>query len=140
MKKTALILSLMAVASAAQAASIATPAFSNVRLPSGIVVVSLEPGSGPAPTSADTVTVNYRGTLEDGREFDSSYKRGVPATFSLAQVIPCWQNGIPEIKVGGKASLVCPSNTAYGPNGIPGVIPPNSVLKFEVQLLSIKSK
>jgi FKBP-type peptidyl-prolyl cis-trans isomerase FkpA len=81
--------------------------------------------------------VNYRGTLENGQEFDSSYKRGQPASFPLTRVIPCWTEGVQKIKVGGKAKLVCPPNLAYGDKNIPG-IPPNSTLVFEVELLGIK--
>ena len=84
----------------------------------------------------DTVKVHYRGTLENGQEFDSSYKRGEPATFPLRRVIPCWTEGVQSIKVGGKAKLVCPSNMAYGNQSVPG-IPPNSTLIFEVELLDI---
>lgn len=84
----------------------------------------------------DTVKVNYRGTLENGQEFDSSYKRGQPATFPLSRVIPCWTEGVQKIKAGGKAKLVCPPNLAYGSSGRPG-IPPDSTLIFEVELLEI---
>ena len=84
----------------------------------------------------DTVKVHYRGTLENGQEFDSSYKRGQPATFPLTRVIPCWTEGVQKIKVGGKAKLVCPPNLAYGNQNVPG-IPPNSTLIFEVELLEI---
>ncbi|MGV7247074.1 FKBP-type peptidyl-prolyl cis-trans isomerase, partial [Caballeronia sp. M23-90] len=92
--------------------------------------------TGAQPTAADTVTVNYRGTLADGTEFDSSYKRGTPASFPLGRVVPCWTQGLQKMKVGEKAKLVCPPATAYGDRGV-GAIPPNSTLTFEVELLKI---
>ena len=103
---------------------------------SGIGVTTLKEGAGANPKITDTVKVNYRGTLENGQEFDSSYKRGQPATFPLSRVIPCWTEGVQKIKVGGKAKLVCPPNLAYGNREIPG-IPANSTLIFEVELLDI---
>lgn len=107
-------------------------------LPSGVVVQHLKAGTGASPKASDTVSVHYRGTLEDGKEFDSSYSRNAPATFPLARVIPCWTEGVQKLKVGGKAKLVCPAKTAYGERGVPGAIPPNSTLNFEVELLGIK--
>ena len=103
---------------------------------SGIGITTLKEGAGANPKMTDTVKVNYRGTLENGQEFDSSYKRGQPATFPLSRVIPCWTEGVQKIKVGGKAKLVCPPNLAYGNREIPG-IPANSTLTFEVELLDI---
>ena len=103
---------------------------------SGIGVTTLKEGAGANPKGSDTVKVHYRGTLENGQEFDSSYKRGQPATFPLTRVIPCWTEGVQKIKVGGKAKLVCPPNLAYGNQNVPG-IPPNSTLIFEVELLEI---
>lgn len=91
---------------------------------SGIAITTLKEGTGANPKASDTVKVHYRGTLENGNEFDSSYKRGQPATFPLNRVIPCWTEGVQKIKVGGKAKLVCPSNLAYGNQNVPG-IPPN---------------
>ncbi len=84
------------------------------------------------------VTVNYRGTLTDGTEFDSSYKRNMPAAFPLNQVIPCWTEGVQTMKVGGKAQLTCPPSIAYGEQGSPPVIPPNATLNFEIELLGIQ--
>lgn len=104
---------------------------------SGITFTLLKEGSGASPKGSDTVKVHYRGTLTNGKEFDSSYGRGQPATFPLNRVIPCWTEGVQMIKVGGKAKLVCPSNLAYGSRGIPGTIPPDSPLVFEVELLEI---
>jgi FKBP-type peptidyl-prolyl cis-trans isomerase len=106
----------------------------------GIVFRSLREGSGASPKESDTVTVNYRGTLPDGREFDSSYKRGKPADLPLGNVIACWRDGLQRMKVGGKAKLTCPPQTAYGNHSVGGVIPPNSTLTFEIELLAIKSK
>ncbi len=106
-------------------------------LPSGVSIQHLKIGAGANPQASDTVTVHYRGTLENGKEFDSSYARKAPASFPLSQVIPCWTEGVQKLKVGGKAKLVCPPATAYGARGVPGVIPPGSTLNFEVELLSI---
>jgi len=106
------------------------------RTESGIVYRELTGGSGASPAGSDTVRVNYRGTLIDGTEFDSSYERNEPAEFGLGQVIPCWTEGVQMIKVGGKAELVCPADLAYGQNGQPN-IPANSTLIFEVELLAI---
>jgi len=83
------------------------------------------------------VTVNYRGTLTDGTEFDSSYKGNQPAQFPLNQVIPCWTEGVQRMKVGGKSQLVCPSDIAYGERGSPPVIPGGATLIFEIELLRI---
>lgn len=105
---------------------------------SGIQITTLKAGSGAAPKAIDTVTVHYRGILADGKEFDSSYKRGQPATFPLSGVVPCWTEGVQKIKVGGKAKLVCPPALAYGSRGVPGVIPANATLTFEVEVLAIK--
>ena len=107
-------------------------------LPSGVVVEHLKPGSGPAPKPTDSVSVHYRGTLENGTEFDSSYKRGQPASFPLDRVVPCWTEGMQKVRVGGRAKLTCPPATAYGARGVPGVIPPNATLSFEVEVLGIR--
>jgi len=107
-------------------------------LPSGVVVTHLKQGQGAMPTADNTVRVNYRGTLPNGSEFDSSYKRHEPISFPLRGVIPCWTQGVRKMKVGGKAKLTCPAATGYGARGVPGVIPPNTVLTFEVELLAIE--
>ena len=107
-------------------------------LPSGAVVAHLRPGLGASPTADSTVRVHYRGTLPDGTEFDSSYRRHAPISFPLRGVIPCWTQGVQKMKVGGKARLTCPAATGYGARGIPGLIPPNTVLTFEVELLAIE--
>lgn len=130
MKKVSLLLSMVLLGSSAYAAA------ATETLPSGVTVTELKAGTGAQPTAADTVTVNYRGTLADGTEFDSSYKRGTPASFPLGRVVPCWTQGLQKMKVGEKAKLVCPPATAYGDRGV-GAIPPNSTLTFEVELLKI---
>lgn len=107
-------------------------------LATGVKVVHSRVGTGAAPTADSVVRVHYRGTLTNGTEFDSSYKRNSPISFPLRNVIPCWTQGVQTMKVGGKASLTCPAATAYGSRGVPGVIPPNSVLNFEVELLGIE--
>jgi FKBP-type peptidyl-prolyl cis-trans isomerase FkpA len=107
-----------------------------VKTDSGLIYRELRPGTGPSPTAADTVKVNYRGTLVNGTEFDSSYSRNEPAQFALNGVIPCWTEGLQKMKVGGKAELVCPSSLAYGDGGRPS-IPGGAALIFEVELLEI---
>ena len=103
---------------------------------SGMVFLNLKEGNGAAPAAGDKVKVHYRGTLVDGTEFDSSYKRGEPAEFALNSVIPCWTEGVQMMKPGGKARLVCPAAIAYGERGT-GPIPPNATLIFEVELLGV---
>jgi FKBP-type peptidyl-prolyl cis-trans isomerase FkpA len=106
--------------------------------PTGLVYRSLKDGTGDMPKPSDKVKVHYRGTLPDGTEFDSSYKRNAPAEFPLDRVIPCWTEGVARMKVGGKAKLTCPPAIAYGARGTPGgPIPPNATLFFEVELLGI---
>ena len=106
----------------------------------GLVYRSLKAGTGASPAASDTVKVHYRGTFPDGKEFDSSYKRGQPIEFPLGGVIKCWTEGVQRIKVGGKAKLTCPPEIAYGERGAGGVIPPNATLVFEVELLGINGK
>ncbi len=109
-----------------------------VKTASGALVKMLEEGTGETPGAGDTVMVHYEGTLIDGTVFDSSLSRGSPATFPLSGVIPCWTEGLQKIKVGGKAQLICPANTAYGERGVPPKIGPGATLIFEVNLLEIK--
>jgi FKBP-type peptidyl-prolyl cis-trans isomerase FkpA len=108
-----------------------------VKTSSGLIYRELQPGNGASPKPTDVVTVNYRGTLVDGTEFDSSYKRNEPASFPLNGVIPCWTEGVQKMKVGGKSQLVCPSSIAYGDGGSPPVIPGGATLIFEIELLKI---
>ena len=107
-------------------------------LSNGVVIKTVVAGTGAKPKATDTVKVHYRGTLADGKEFDSSYKRGVPISFPLSRVIPCWTEGVQRIAVGGKATLTCPPASAYGERGAPGAVPPNATLTFEVELLAIE--
>ena len=109
-----------------------------VKTDSGLIYLSLKEGSGAGPAATDKVKVHYRGTLVDGTEFDSSYKRGQPAEFQLNGVIKCWTEGVQMMKAGGKAKLVCPPTIAYGEKGAGGLIPPNATLVFEVELLEVK--
>jgi FKBP-type peptidyl-prolyl cis-trans isomerase FklB len=112
-----------------------------VTLPSGLQYRIVQPGSGPKPTAADTVVCNYKGTLVDGTEFDSSYKRGQPATFPVGQVIKGWTEALQLMPVGSKWELVIPPSLAYGDRGTQGgPIGPNATLVFEVELVSIQPK
>lgn len=108
-----------------------------VKTPSGMVFIEQKKGTGASPKSTDTVKVHYKGTLVDGKVFDSSYDRGEPAQFPLSGVIPCWTEGVQKMAVGGKAKLVCPPAIAYGERGSPPVIPPGATLVFEVELLEV---
>jgi FKBP-type peptidyl-prolyl cis-trans isomerase FkpA len=107
-------------------------------LPSGVKITHTVVGTGANPKATDTVKVHYRGTLSDGKEFDSSYKRNAPISFPLQGVIKAWTEGVQKMKVGGKATLICPPETAYGSRGAGGVIPPNATLTFEIELLAIE--
>ncbi len=111
-----------------------------VRTASGLVYKELTPGTGASPTAADTVKVHYRGTLIDGSEFDSSYKRNEPAQFPLGGVIRGWTEGVQLMKVGGKSRLICPSDLAYGDQGRPPSIPGGATLIFEIELLEVSGK
>jgi FKBP-type peptidyl-prolyl cis-trans isomerase FkpA len=128
-------------ASAQQSADASAKEPGAVVSPTGLVFRSLKDGTGAAPKTTDTVKVHYRGTLPNGTEFDSSYKRNAPAEFPLDRVIPCWTEGVSRMKVGGKAKLTCPPAIAYGASGTPGgPIPPNATLFFEVELLGISGR
>ncbi len=107
-------------------------------LPSGLQYKVLKEGAGKKPTADDSVTVNYRGTLLDGKEFDSSYKRNEPATLPVSGVIPGWTEALQLMKAGSKWEIYIPAKLAYGEAGVGEVIPPNSTLIFQVELLSVK--
>jgi FKBP-type peptidyl-prolyl cis-trans isomerase FklB len=111
-------------------------------LPDGLQYKILQTGTGPKPTAADTVVCNYKGTLLDGTEFDSSYKRGQPATFPVGQVIKGWTEVLQLMPVGSKWEVFIPSDLAYGPQGPRqgGPIGPNATLVFEIELMSIQPK
>jgi FKBP-type peptidyl-prolyl cis-trans isomerase FkpA len=134
----ATIVAVPAFAAANEAIDKAAKEKGAVKTPSGMVYRSLKDGKGKSPSAADTVEVNYRGTLTNGKEFDSSYKRNQSISFPLSRVIPCWTEGVKMMKVGGKAKLVCPPDLAYGSRGAGSDVPPNATLIFEVELLNIK--
>jgi FKBP-type peptidyl-prolyl cis-trans isomerase len=127
--------------SAAPSAS-ASIAFVDAGPPAPLDVKDLAPGKGAAAVQGDRVSVHYVGTLMDGKEFDSSRKRGKPFDFVLGkgQVIKGWDQGVAGMKVGGKRKLTIPASLAYGARGSPPVIPPNATLQFEVELLAINGK
>jgi FKBP-type peptidyl-prolyl cis-trans isomerase FkpA len=108
------------------------------KAPTGFVITTLKPGTGPSPVATDKVKVHYHGTLTDGTVFDSSVQRGEAVTFPLDKVIPCWTQAVQQMKVGGKSRLVCPAELAYGDKGAPPRIKPGATLVFEVELLSIE--
>jgi FKBP-type peptidyl-prolyl cis-trans isomerase FklB len=111
-----------------------------VTLPSGLQYKILKAGEGKKPTISDTVVCNYRGTFINGTEFDSSYKRNQPLSFPVSGVIKGWTEALQLMPVGSKWQLFIPSDLAYGERGASGAIPPNSMLIFEVELLSIQGK
>ena len=108
-----------------------------IKTATGLVYRVITAGSGASPKATDTVKVHYRGTLTNGKEFDSSYARKEPAEFPLNRVIPCWTEGVQLMKVGGKSRLVCPSSIAYGDAGAPPDIPGGATLVFEIELRGI---
>jgi len=110
------------------------------KLPSGLVFKETKAGEGESPKPSDTVKVHYTGKLTDGTVFDSSVQRGEPATFPLNGVIKCWTEGVQKMKPGGKATLVCPSDIAYGDRGRPPQIKPGATLVFDVELIEVVKK
>jgi FKBP-type peptidyl-prolyl cis-trans isomerase len=108
--------------------------------PSGLIYKETKAGTGESPKATDAVTVHYTGKLIDGTVFDSSVQRGQPATFPLNGVIKCWTEGVQKMKVGGKATLICPSSIAYGDSGRPPQIKGGATLVFDVELLAIGKK
>ena len=116
-----------------------SPAPAETTTPSGLKIQDLKVGDGPSPKMGQTVSVHYIGWLENGSEFNNSHKGlGKPVNFTLGEIIPGWNEGLASMKVGGKRKLFIPSKLAYGPQGKPPVIPPNSNLIFEIELLAIK--
>ena len=110
-----------------------------VILPSGLQIETIREGQiSEKPGPEDVVMVHYRGTLADGTPFDSSYERGEPAIFPLQGVIPGWSEGLQHMQPGGQYRIVIPSSLGYGPQGVPGAIPPNAVLVFDVELLAFQ--
>ena len=110
-----------------------------IKYDSGLVMKVITEGKGDIPSSSDTVKVHYRGYFIDGKEFDSSYKRGQPVEFVLNQIVPCWTEALSKTKVGSKIKIGCPSNIAYGDNDM-GPIPGGSTLLFDIELLDIIKK
>lgn len=108
-----------------------------IELPSGLIIEDIKVGEGRDCPPGATVTIHYRGMLDDGTEFDSSYRRGGPATFPLPQLIKGWQEGIPGMKVGGQRRLIIPHHLAYGETARPG-IPARSRLTFEIELFGVR--
>jgi FKBP-type peptidyl-prolyl cis-trans isomerase FkpA len=112
--------------------------FTRVPAPDGIQIRRFNQTDGAKPSKTDTVEVHYHGTFQDGRVFDSSVERGRPATFPLNRVIRCWTEAVTLLRVGEKAEVTCPPDTAYGAGGAPPRIPPNATLIFEIELLGIR--
>ncbi len=110
------------------------------QLPSGLKYEVLAEGAGIPPSRTDTVTTHYRGTLTDGTQFDSSYDRGQPASFPVNGVIGGWTEALLMMKPGAKWKLEIPANLAYGKAGIPGVIPGNATLLFDIELISVQKR
>jgi FKBP-type peptidyl-prolyl cis-trans isomerase FkpA len=134
----AILVAIPAFASANDAIDKAAMEKGAVKTPSGMVYLSIKEGNGQSPSATSTVVVDYRGTLTNGMEFDSSYNSKVYPSFPLSGVIPCWTEGLQMMKVGGKAKLVCPPELAYGSRGAGRDVPPNATLIFEVELIRIE--
>jgi peptidylprolyl isomerase len=111
----------------------------SVTLPDGLKYTEVKVGKGPMPRAGQTAVVHYTGTFLNGKKFDSSRDRGQPFEFVLGgRVIPCWNEAVATMRVGGRRALVCPPKLAYGEQGYPPVIPPNATLKFDVELLGVR--
>ncbi|MDP9104331.1 MAG: FKBP-type peptidyl-prolyl cis-trans isomerase [Candidatus Eremiobacteraeota bacterium] len=121
-------------------ASAKTAAAKSVTLADGLKYTDVKVGKGPQPRAGQTAVVHYTGTFLDGKKFDSSRDRGTPFTFVLGThgVITCWDEAVATMRVGGRRKLVCPPKLAYGERGYPGAIPPNTTLKFDVELLAVR--
>jgi peptidylprolyl isomerase len=111
-----------------------------ITTPSGLKYVEIQEGTGPSPVAGKIVVVHYTGTLENGTKFDSSVDRGQPFRFPIGQgvVIKGWDEGVMSMKVGGKRKLIIPADLGYGSRAIPGVIPANSTLLFDVELIAVE--
>ena len=117
-----------------------TAPMKTVTLPDGLKYTDLKVGKGPKPRAGQTAVVHYTGTLLSGKKFDSARDRGRPFEFVLGThgVIPCWDEAVATMRVGGRRKLVCPPQLAYGERGYPPVIPPNATLNFDVELLGVR--
>jgi len=130
-----------ATSTAYQTSAMRTMPAKVVKLPDGLQYTDLKVGKGALPKPGQTAVVHYIGTFPNGKKFDSSRDRGQPLEFPLGahQVIPCWDEGVATMRVGGRRKLVCPPSLAYGERGAGnGVIPPNATLDFDVELLGVK--
>lgn len=140
--KVVVIVLILAVAAAAIAYVVAnrrSQAGNEITTASGMKYVDLKVGEGATPRMGQGVQVHYTGWLENGQEFDSSYKTGRPAQFALGPgLIPGWNEALQSMKVGGKRRIILPPNLAYGPTGSPPRIPPNATLTFEIELLGVR--
>ena len=138
--KIVVIILIVAVAASVVAYVVARKSSAaEVTTPSGLKYSDLKVGDGPSPKLGQTVRVHYIGWLENGKEFNNSYKGGPPVEFTLGPgLIPGWNEALPTMKVGGKRRLVIPPKLAYGASGRPPSIPPNATLTFEIELLGIK--
>jgi peptidylprolyl isomerase len=136
----AILAVLLAAATLPVAAASTPPPHKTVTLSDGLSYTDVVVGRGKLPKPGQTVVVHYVGTFPDGRKFDSSRDRNEPFAFTLGQkqVIPCWDEGVATMRVGGRRKLVCPPSLAYGATGAGGVIPPNATLDFDIELLDIK--
>jgi FKBP-type peptidyl-prolyl cis-trans isomerase len=107
------------------------------RLPSGLVLLALREGSGPAPDPGDTVRIHYHGRLRDGNVFDSSVERGLPVEVALPRALPCWREALLRMRVGGKSRLTCPAELAHGARGDPPRVAGGAAVVYEIELLAI---
>ena len=137
--KSILAAGLLALTTSDLACADSTQPEKAITTPSGLTYTDIKVGNGPSPQKGQSVSVHYTGWLQNGKKFDSSVDRGDPFQFNVGkkQVIPGWDEGVATMKVGGKRKLVIPADLAYGAQGIPGAIPPNATLVFEVELLGV---